>query len=914
MPQPISIFPEGIVGFEPVAFCGFGGYGSVWLVKDVSGRLHALKVIDKDSLQEKEMQGLEVSSRITDCPNLLQIHYIGRYADGMFYTMEPGDNAGSAGKYQPDTLAQRLAAAPGGLPIQEVRRLALDMLRTLQRLHGANLVHRDIKPENIIYVNGVPKLSDLGLVRSLSMTVSLGGTLGFIPPDRICQFANDTQLSLKAECADDLYALGKVLYCALTGNSPERFPSVSPGKMQDAEFRAFFKVLLFACGNSPWPHRFRSADEFIAAVETGRIPDFIRKRRIWLSLVLVLLLATFCGGYALHHCFTARASAMVEQQAIFNKEHEHWQEMLRQLRIQLPKQVLEKVEASLVEARQDSENGKPGAANGRLAQLTARLAELAQKKIPQNDTGDFKGTAAMFGYLSSPLCIYFMPEKQRNLLTEQAKAAALQLAPARNAIRLDEEKQDTAGAFPKLKFVPPGRYLSAITNEVEEIKEPYWMFDREVTNYNYMYVMKYIPSLKASSDSLAVSNMGWYDILQYSYIVSKFYESWFILPPGYALRPPTEAEWEYAAQGGWEGQFPAVNYDSISVYDERLQCNQLGLYGVYDNGSEFAIIGSAGDVKGISRLASNKGKVMRTVYKRNFMNLPKTSFRLVLAPTPKDFFERELSKVPVEIRHAELNGRHFAGFGSFCAPISFSKAQILAEAFGARLAEPVSNEEWKKLFEVLDIIPGFPAFVGAEWKDNAWRRLSDGKPIGLSGLVQAPNAERNALYGMPVEFSPIKRERKVPTIFFEWDSEDEYLRRSEALKKGDSPIVERRFSACGRQFALLHIEDFGADTVEGLCDFAGVRAAQLDDEKLRQAVCEALADIDKPVMLGARLCCGNWKWRDGKPVALTKDVHPLEASTVMPFSHALYMLALYEGRYVAVSYSPYMLVEIKEQQ
>ena len=37
-------------------------------------------------------------------------------------------------------------------------------LTDLAGLHARGLVHRDIKPSNVIFVNGVPKLADIGLV------------------------------------------------------------------------------------------------------------------------------------------------------------------------------------------------------------------------------------------------------------------------------------------------------------------------------------------------------------------------------------------------------------------------------------------------------------------------------------------------------------------------------------------------------------------------------------------------------------------------------------------------------------------------------------------------------------------------------------------------------------------------------
>ena len=40
------------------------------------------------------------------------------------------------------------------------------LLDGLDALHAAQLLHRDIKSENIIMEDGVPKLSDIGLVAS----------------------------------------------------------------------------------------------------------------------------------------------------------------------------------------------------------------------------------------------------------------------------------------------------------------------------------------------------------------------------------------------------------------------------------------------------------------------------------------------------------------------------------------------------------------------------------------------------------------------------------------------------------------------------------------------------------------------------------------------------------------------------
>ena len=108
------------------------------------------------------------------------------------------------GTYIPATLYNGLRQKKQFLP-DSVRELGIQMLEGLRTLHRANLVHRDIKPENILYVNGILKLSDVGLVRSLSQSLSLGGTLGFIPPQSL------KSSSVSQSKTDDLYALAYVL-------------------------------------------------------------------------------------------------------------------------------------------------------------------------------------------------------------------------------------------------------------------------------------------------------------------------------------------------------------------------------------------------------------------------------------------------------------------------------------------------------------------------------------------------------------------------------------------------------------------------------------------------------------------------------------------------------------------------------
>ena len=107
---------------------------------------------------------------------------------------------------------------------------------------------------------------------------------------------------------------------------------------------------------------------------------------------------------------------------------------------------------------------------------------------------DFFHTGELFGYLASPLAEY-LPQEQRAELQTFAERNAKTLAPG-NVPRLGQSFQNTSSSTPlSLAFVPPGRFRSAVTQRVESIDYPYWIFDREVTNAQYQFMLNDISSL-----------------------------------------------------------------------------------------------------------------------------------------------------------------------------------------------------------------------------------------------------------------------------------------------------------------------------------------------------------------------------------------------------------------------------------
>lgn len=281
-----------IPDYELLQRCGRGAYGEVWLARSRSGQRVALKIMEREAGIEKEFAGLVNYAKQKESPHLIRVLHTGETADGLYYTMELADNFGTVDHYVPATLANLLKQRKR-LPPAETIELGQRLLYGLKALHDAGLIHRDVKPENILYVNGIPKLSDIGLIRSVSQTLSVGGTLHYIPPERLHSNSSGKGNGI----TDDLYALGKVLYCCVTGNQVEAFPSFPPELIRETECRRLNKIILTACDPAPF-QRFRNLGEFEKSLILGisrkkRFVDGVHKWRY----ILTAIPGFFMAGY-----------------------------------------------------------------------------------------------------------------------------------------------------------------------------------------------------------------------------------------------------------------------------------------------------------------------------------------------------------------------------------------------------------------------------------------------------------------------------------------------------------------------------------------------------------------------------------------------------------------------------------------
>jgi serine/threonine protein kinase/tetratricopeptide (TPR) repeat protein len=306
---------------------GRGAYGEVWLARNLVGTLRAVKVVYRQDFGDaqpfdREFKGMRRFEPVSRShPGLVNILQIGRNDAGgyFYYVMEladaaaegaddqcsvtsdqasvtsgqcsviskqgsvtsdqsqsPGtapaslnnDNSAPITPYIARTLRHDLRTR-GRLPATECVELALALTSALQHLHQDRLVHRDIKPSNIIFVNGRPKLADIGLVTEAGDSQSIVGTEGYLPPEG------------PGTVAADLYSLGKVFYEISTGEDRRKFPDLPTELKGWPDSRALLQlneVVLKACAKDV-ARRYHSAEEMHADLLRLQAGKPVRWRR-----------------------------------------------------------------------------------------------------------------------------------------------------------------------------------------------------------------------------------------------------------------------------------------------------------------------------------------------------------------------------------------------------------------------------------------------------------------------------------------------------------------------------------------------------------------------------------------------------------------------------------------------------------
>ena len=192
---------------------GRGGMGVVYHATDRRlNRPVAIKLIadgraDDSGFRERFEREAQLTAAI-DHPNVIPVYAAGEI-DGQLYL---------ATRFVDGTDLQECLRRDGPLAPERAVDIVQQVAEALDAAHAAGLVHRDVKPANVLLSGRHAYLSDFGLTRAVDAEARLTdtderlGTVDFMSPEQL--------RGQRTDARSDVYALGCLLYTALTGTPP----------------------------------------------------------------------------------------------------------------------------------------------------------------------------------------------------------------------------------------------------------------------------------------------------------------------------------------------------------------------------------------------------------------------------------------------------------------------------------------------------------------------------------------------------------------------------------------------------------------------------------------------------------------------------------------------------------------------
>jgi len=209
--------------YEVMRVLGEGGMGRVYEAKHtrLTGKRFAIKLLHPDLARQPEVvtrfqREAEAASGIAH-PNVLGVHDVNVTLEGQPYIVAELLRGEELGEY-----LERV----GKLSVPDAIRIVRQICKALGAAHATGVIHRDVKPENVFLTGDLSRLEhttvkviDFGISKvaqaggeSLTKTGMVMGTPDYMPPEQ----ARGDRVDARA----DVYAVGAILYRALTGKKP----------------------------------------------------------------------------------------------------------------------------------------------------------------------------------------------------------------------------------------------------------------------------------------------------------------------------------------------------------------------------------------------------------------------------------------------------------------------------------------------------------------------------------------------------------------------------------------------------------------------------------------------------------------------------------------------------------------------
>ena len=202
-------------GYQLIEKIGQGGMGVIYKARQQKpNRIVAVKMIRAGKLAapadiQRFQSEAEAIGRLAH-PHIVPIYEVGQVDGIHFFSMAYVDG---------EDLAQKMQQGP--LPQRQAAHLVCEIALAISYAHQQGIIHRDLKPANILLTrDGQIRVTDFGLAklqdaeRGQTVTGDVVGTPGYMSPEQ----AAGQRISVGT--ASDIYSLGAILYCLLTGRPP----------------------------------------------------------------------------------------------------------------------------------------------------------------------------------------------------------------------------------------------------------------------------------------------------------------------------------------------------------------------------------------------------------------------------------------------------------------------------------------------------------------------------------------------------------------------------------------------------------------------------------------------------------------------------------------------------------------------
>jgi len=250
--------------YEIIRSLGSGGFGSVFLAKDIWLDIKvAIKVPHKQSIELYKLLKEPRLQAVLDHPNIVRLLAAEKIDKVFFFVME----------YIRGRTLEKILQKEKALEVAT----AVDMMKQLaagvEHAHKNKIIHRDLRPSNIIVSEeGQVKITDFGTsawLQDVPYATTRIGSPPYMAPE---------QFMGKATYASDIYSMGCILYEMLVGQPPILDPDpfkileksqegkITPPRLKNMRIPREIDELIMKCLASKIEDRFQRPFEIIRAL------------------------------------------------------------------------------------------------------------------------------------------------------------------------------------------------------------------------------------------------------------------------------------------------------------------------------------------------------------------------------------------------------------------------------------------------------------------------------------------------------------------------------------------------------------------------------------------------------------------------------------------------------------------------